>query len=593
MKYFISTLFFFSHIFLVGILHAQTLSEIKAQPEIYIWGEGGGTTLRVADQYALQFLIGQISTTVQSEFSYNYQGLNQKEFKEKVNIIINTYSQATLHNTERIVVSNEPDAWVFRYIKRSEIAKVFAERLEKIKSFASLAQAAEQNSQIADALRYYYWSLVLLKSHPEVNSAKYVNLQNNEVLLFTWLSAQMNRLFSEISISAGKSTENNNLKTLSLIVNIDGKPVSNFDYSYWNGRDWSPIISAKDGLAYAEFAGEKAELPELLKIKAEYIFESEAIIDRELQDVMSNVEPIPFRNSYFNVKTLASKTEVPKPKEDLGLFSSENTMFYAQIIQEITKAINSKQYSLVKNMFTNQGFDMFTKLISYGNAYVLDYQNIEIAKLNNKTVCRSLKMNFKFKNNKEFVESVVFHFNENNLIESITFGLSQNALTSILNNEYWDETSRLVLVDFLEHYKTAYALKRLDYLQSIFADDALIITGYILKVKSDPDNIYKKSEIVKYNRLTKEQYIKKLTYSFGSKEFINIKFEESKVKKGGIGNNIYGVQIKQNYYSSNYGDTGYLFLIVDLNNPQEPIIHVRTWQPNQNLKENLYNLSDF
>lgn len=42
---------------------------------------------------------------------------------------------------------------------------------------------------------------------------------------------------------------------------------------------------------------------------------------------------------------------------------------------------------------------------------------------------------------------------------------------------------------------------------------------------------------------------------------------------------LYGIQIRQDYFSTYYGDSGYLFLMVDLNNPEEPIIHVRTWQP--------------
>ena len=31
----------------------------------------------------------------------------------------------------------------------------------------------------------------------------------------------------------------------------------------------------------------------------------------------------------------------------------------------------------------------------------------------------------------------------------------------------------------------------------------------------------------------------------------------------GKGESIYSIQIKQDYYSSNYGDSGYLFLLVD------------------------------
>jgi hypothetical protein len=33
------------------------------------------------------------------------------------------------------------------------------------------------------------------------------------------------------------------------------------------------------------------------------------------------------------------------------------------------------------------------------------------------------------------------------------------------------------------------------------------------------------------------------------------------------------------YYSSTYSDTGYLFLMVDMNDAKQPIIKVRTWQP--------------
>ena len=49
--------------------------------------------------------------------------------------------------------------------------------------------------------------------------------------------------------------------------------------------------------------------------------------------------------------------------------------------------------------------------------------------------------------------------------------------------------------------------------------------------------------------------------------------------KAGVGGEIYGIQIHQDYYSSTYGDTGYLFLMVDINDPDNPIISIRTWQP--------------
>lgn len=100
-------------------------------------------------------------------------------------------------------------------------------------------------------------------------------------------------------------------------------------------------------------------------------------------------------------------------------------------------------------------------------------------------------------------------------------------------------------------------------------------------------------QAVKYTRQTKSEYMKKLQHIFRSSEFINLRFADNQVRKSGVGGEIYGIQIKQDYFSSSYGDTGYLFLMVDLNNPKEPVIHVRTWQPEKDPNFGLIDLSHF
>jgi hypothetical protein len=80
---------------------------------------------------------------------------------------------------------------------------------------------------------------------------------------------------------------------------------------------------------------------------------------------------------------------------------------------------------------------------------------------------------------------------------------------------------------------------------------------------------------------------------FKSNEYVNLKFTDISVKKAGVGGEIYGIQLKQDYFSTGYGDTGYLFLMVDLNKTEEPVIHVRTWQPEKDPKFGLYDISDF
>ena len=61
----------------------------------------------------------------------------------------------------------------------------------------------------------------------------------------------------------------------------------------------------------------------------------------------------------------------------------------------------------------------------------------------------------------------------------------------------------------------------------------------------------------------------------------------------GTGEEIYGIQIRQLYASNSYADEGYLFLVVDLRNPDDPIIHVRVWQPDKDPNFGLYDLSKF
>ena len=581
-------------IFISAIANAQSVAEIKANSNTYIWGEGTGTTLKKADKEALSQLISQISTRVESRFQllkeeveFNGNG----SFTETCHSVVNTYSDATLKNTDRIVIANEPDARVFRYIKREDVIKVFSQRRDKIIGFAENAEKCISENKLADGLRYYYWSLILLKSHPNGGEIVYWDIEGNKNLLATWLPLKINEIFSDIDISIVNEVSDEASKSYILNIKYKDKVVENFDYSYWDGGDWSNIVSARDGYGVVDFYGASKDI-KLLKLKAEYIFEGEARIDHEVEDVLAEIDPIPFRKSFFNINTQLKSLSDSKNKSFV-MTEVRNKQKYEKVLSKVLLSINSKDYSSAKKEFTKEGFDIYEKLIKYGNAKVLDNTNLHFIKYNDKVICRSVPMSFSFKtNNKKFVEKVIFQFDDDKKIENLSFELSSTALRDIASKEVWSEYDRITLINFLENYKTAYALKRIDYISQIFADDALIITGTVVKVEPIKDNYYK-NEIVRYNRQSKKGYIRKLNYLFNSKEFVNIKFERSKIRKAGKGGDIYGVQIKQNYVSSNYGDEGYLFLMIDMNDPEKPIIHVRTWQPTIEKEEHIYGLSDF
>ncbi|RKE04161.1 hypothetical protein BXY64_1176 [Marinifilum flexuosum] len=595
---FIVTLFFLNLGF--SALFAQSVEQIKADRNNYIWGEGDGITLKNADQQALSMLISQISTHVESEFSLLHKELQTNgkgdDFKTVCKSVVNSYSSATLKNTERIILKDEPEAKIFRYIKKADVQKIFQERKDKINGFIQNAENALEKTQVADALRYYYWALTLLKSHPNGGEMKYLDKNQKSYPLATWIPLQINNIFVDLDIQISNIDKQDDECIYTLDIKYKNKPAENFDYCYWDGMDYSNLISARNGIGLIELYG-MASTAKKLKVKAEYIFEGEARIDRELEDVLAKIDPIPFRNSYYTIslenpmvrKTVSSNVSITSAYTVV-----DNPKPYEQIIESVLNSIRGKRYATAQNEFTPEGFDVFNRIIRYGNAKLIGDYQLKFIKDHDKVICRSVPMCFNFKtNNKQFVEEIIFHFNKDKKIEALSFGLSKAALDNILLKKVWKERDRMILINFLEHYKTAYALKRLDYIENIFSDDALIITGTLVKAKPNEMNQFKNNRIIKYNRQTKYQYLRNLKSSFASKEYINIKFEDSNIRKAGKGGDIFGVQIKQNYFSSNYGDVGYLFLIVDLNNSDEPIIHVRTWQPKITSNDNLYDLSNF
>jgi ABC-type oligopeptide transport system substrate-binding subunit len=98
---------------------------------------------------------------------------------------------------------------------------------------------------------------------------------------------------------------------------------------------------------------------------------------------------------------------------------------------------------------------------------------------------------------------------------------------------------------------------------------------------------------VETNRYTKAQYMQQLGQVFKSNEYVNLQFSNVSIKKAGRGGEIYGIQLKQDYFSASYGDTGYLFVMVDLNDAERPTIYVRTWQPEKDPDFGIYDISNF
>ena len=163
-----SVFFLLCLLFSTLTLTAQDIEEIKYSPD-YLCGEGRGESLREADNEALRDLISKISVSVQSDYSDVTSTIingNDYNVNSAVKMVVNTYSQATLQNTERVVINDEPDAYVVRYVKRSDVEKIFESRKHKLMDMVASAEKAERNAKIDDALRYYFGATACFRAFP-------------------------------------------------------------------------------------------------------------------------------------------------------------------------------------------------------------------------------------------------------------------------------------------------------------------------------------------------------------------------------------------------------------------------------------------
>ena len=601
-------LLFFTIVLNILPVYSQNWENIKSNSS-YVYGLGKGSTVAEADSEALRDLMSKISLHTsgsinQNEFWFSNDG--KSGTTSEFSIVFNTYSQATLNNTEKIILKNEPNAEVGRWIKRSDIEKIFESRKFKILDYVASAEKAESKGKIDIALKDYYWALELLKSLQDPTEVSYSTADGDNVLLQSWIPQQMNEILKNIKVSIVKREGDE----VNLLFTYKKKPVNSIDYSYFDGRDWSNLYSAKDGIGVMELA--PGNQSSTYSIRIEYEYRGESHVDREVESVIKVVPGTPMRNAYLSIKSKVENLQNSLNKVSTESFSTISkkdlrkpvelnpSSEYKEIIDKIIYSITSKKYANVESFFTPYGWDIYQRLIKYGNAKLVGQPDLKFYRANDNISVRGLQLSFNFKNGirKSFVEDIVFYFNDENKIDNISFGLGKTTEDDILGKGVWSEDIRFAIINFLENYQTAYALKRLDYIASIFDDDAIIITGSVAKaparnINGDIKGLSFTNNIIKYNRHTKDSYLKQLKRSFESKDFINIRFADNEIRKLGKGGEWYAIQISQEYYSSNYGDKGYLFLMIDMNDPQHPIIKIRTWQPEKDPEFGIYGPGDF
>ena len=185
-------------------------------------------------------------------------------------------------------------------------------------------------------------------------------------------------------------------------------------------------------------------------------------------------------------------------------------------------------------------------------------------------------------------QEAVVEFDKTGKITDFRFALDAQLSESMERCGSVVETERrMIILDYIEQFRTAYCTKDINFMEKIFSDDAVIITGKVIRTR--PNDFGKSNAKVVYNKQTKQEYLKNLKRAFMRNKYIDVKFSEigggetdggcPGITRSQNNPNYYGVRLVQEWKSSNYSDEGYVFLLWNFTNENEPVIEVRTWQP--------------
>ena len=178
-------------------------------------------------------------------------------------------------------------------------------------------------------------------------------------------------------------------------------------------------------------------------------------------------------------------------------------------------------------------------------------------------------------------QSIVICLNKDGLISGVHTALNNQDYNCIVGtgNNVIDEPQRLEIIKFIEEFKACYNQKDLNTINSIFCDEAVIITGSTIRINKRNDDIIANRDIT-YGSLTRNETLNTLKRAYNKNIFVDVDLDDIKIEKKVIkGKERYGVTFKQKLQFDNYKDERSIFFTLEIpEDGQPPVIHAQSWQ---------------
>lgn len=593
------------------------IEKIKSLTGKYKWGEGESESKDEANTNAINSLISQIKLTATGKTHNEWANDEMGEGYSRWVGTFDTHASASLQNLEEISF-RDGDRWtVFRYISTEDLQKAYEDRIECERDLIHQGMAQEKHLNIAGALRYYNWALTMIAFYKDNLS---IEVEGESRRAGEWLPEKISSVLRNIKfeIVPGRVEEDPSdydRYTVILSATYAGKPVSALDISYFNG-DRNYTAHAKSGEAALKFPDlnsiprldldviysyykEAREITGSADLRAAYTGSEGAFDGTTLASHGLSLKYL--KGSIKELKSVekssielsADASTKPLTKKEPSTVSRplvEDGMAYIEVMKRVETAIRERNYQSVADLFTPEGYELFKLMTSKGKVSVASNPEYKVEKSLLFTIGRGIPVVVKTGNHIS-KEVIVFRFEQGKpIIKSMAYALTARAENDIFRKADWSMESRYSLLTFMEDYQTAFALQRLDYIKTIFSDDAIIITGKRSVSDSNKGafhdgvafNLGQRNNVV-FKRQTKEQYINNVETLFKNNKWTHIEFEENDISKSSTGglldHEIMWIEIRQNWTSaSGYNDTGFLGLQINLK-PTGSQINIRTWTP--------------
>lgn len=589
----------------------EEMDRIRTNPA-YRYGEAVEVSFNDAREKARQDLFSKLKTVMVSK-----QVLEDEEFSSSTTAI----TVGDIENLKEIYIANKNGYNVMAYISEADLKAAAQDRKDIISDFIDMGKKQEGLMNISEALKYYTWAYRMLNLFGDNLRIATPNGERNAL---TWLSNHIPAMLSNISINIpeekiSEDPSQYDRYMVTVEASYDGRPVSSLDILYNNGEKMVPV-HCKSGEGVLTFHDLSTVSNITLRTMFDYPEEGRnagsavkaayAKGYKQLDHFNRNASmTIPLKTKKDRTQHTISKPEfdghattsaeladaadtkavitVPKKTMERPV---ENDAEKYQMMTKVEQAIRSKNYKSVESEFTPEGFRIFEQMMGSGTVSVSKKDlTYTVEHSGNFIIGKSIPVAVK-NGNHISKENIVFRFDpESGKIRSVAYALTKLAEDDIFREgASWTIDSRYALVQFMEDYQTAFALKRFDYISSIFSDDAVIIVGKV--ANKAQKRLYQQGEIkgssfvnkVSYVKYNKETYLSRVKEDFAKKSFIQLVFEDTKIEKvadaGFVNNDVVWIELKQKYNSSNYRDEGFLALQINLK-PSGSMINVRTWTP--------------